>query len=56
MISFVVEGVVSVGDIDKVMVYGFGLCWVVMGLNVLFYLGGGFVGICGFCEYFGGLF
>ena len=55
-ISLAVEGVASVGDIDKAMAYGPGLRWAAMGPNALFHLGGGPAGIRGFCEHLGGPF
>jgi 3-hydroxybutyryl-CoA dehydrogenase len=55
-ISLAVEGVASVGDIDKAMAFGPGLRWAAMGPNALFHLGGGPAGIRGFCEHLGGPF
>lgn len=52
----VVEGVVIIEDIDKVMWVGFGLCWVVMGLIMLFYFGVGDGGLKVFCDYFQDMF
>ncbi|USG62417.1 3-hydroxyacyl-CoA dehydrogenase NAD-binding domain-containing protein [Sneathiella marina] len=50
------EGVASVEDIDKAVVYGPGLRWAAMGPNTLFHLGGGADGIEGFCKHLGGPF
>ena len=53
-INLAVEGVASVGDIDKAVAYGPGLRWAAMGPTTLFHLGGGAGGIRGFCDHLAG--
>ncbi|SDE50903.1 3-hydroxybutyryl-CoA dehydrogenase [Paracoccus isoporae] len=55
-IHLAVEGVASVGDIDKAVAYGPGLRWAAMGPNTLFHLGGGEGGIRSFAEHLGAPF
>ncbi|MDK3017304.1 3-hydroxyacyl-CoA dehydrogenase NAD-binding domain-containing protein [Pseudodonghicola flavimaris] len=52
-INLAVEGVASVGDIDKAVTYGPGLRWAAMGPSCLFHLGGGAGGIRHFCDHIG---
>jgi 3-hydroxybutyryl-CoA dehydrogenase len=52
-IHLVVEGVASVGDVDKAVFAGPGLRWSVMGPHMLFNLGSGGHGLSVFCERFG---
>ncbi|WP_417675508.1 3-hydroxyacyl-CoA dehydrogenase NAD-binding domain-containing protein [Pseudodonghicola sp.] len=52
-INLAVEGVASVGDIDKAVTYGPGLRWAAMGPTCLFHLGGGEGGIRAFCDHLG---
>ncbi|QTD93292.1 3-hydroxyacyl-CoA dehydrogenase NAD-binding domain-containing protein [Burkholderia anthina] len=51
-IHLVVEGVASVGDVDKAVHAGPGLRWSVMGPHMLFNLGSGGHGLGVFCERF----
>ncbi|MEH6405131.1 MAG: 3-hydroxyacyl-CoA dehydrogenase NAD-binding domain-containing protein, partial [Sneathiella sp.] len=55
-IHLAMEGVASVGDIDKAVAFGPGLRWAAMGPNTLLHLGGGEGGIRAFCEHLGGPF
>lgn len=50
-IHMVVEGVASVGDVDKAMWAGPGLRWAAMGPTMLFHLGAS-GGMRGFCDHF----
>lgn len=52
-IHLAVEGVASVGDIDKAIAHGPGLRWAVMGPSTLFHLAGGPGGMQGFCDHLG---
>lgn len=47
------QGVVSIEDIDMVIVYGFGLCWVLMGFYFNLYMLGGEGGIGYMLDYLG---
>ncbi len=49
-IHLVLEGVASVGDVDKAMWAGPGLRWAAMGPTQLFHLGAGEGGIAEFCD------
>lgn len=51
-VHMAVEGVASVGDIDKAMWAGPGLRWAAMGPTTLFHLGAGDGGLQGFCDHF----
>lgn len=55
-IHLAMEGVASVEDIEKAMVFGPGLRWAALGPNTLFHLGGGPGGIRAFCDHLGGPF
>jgi len=49
-IHLVIEGVATVGDVDKAVASGPGLRWAVMGPTLLFHLGGDDGGLAAFCE------
>ena len=49
-IHLVTEGVASVEDVDKAVVYGPGLRWAIMGPHMLFNLGSGGNGLEVFCD------
>ncbi|MDU8943596.1 3-hydroxyacyl-CoA dehydrogenase NAD-binding domain-containing protein [Ovoidimarina sediminis] len=51
-VHMAVEGVASVGDIDKAMWAGPGLRWAAMGPTMLFNLGAGDGGLQAFCDHF----
>jgi 3-hydroxybutyryl-CoA dehydrogenase len=51
-VHMAVEGVASVGDIDKAMWAGPGLRWATMGPTSLFHLGAGEGGLQAFCDHF----
>ena len=51
-ISLVMEGVVSVEDVDKAVWAGPGLRWAAMGPTMLFNLGAGEGGLKAFCDHF----
>ncbi len=48
------QGVVSVEDADAAVCMGPGLCWALMGPNLIYHLGGGPGGIHSFLEHFTG--
>ncbi len=52
-ISLVMEGVASVGDVDKAVSSGPGLRWALMGPHMLFSLASGGLGMEGFIECYG---
>lgn len=51
-VHMALEGVASVGDIDKAMWAGPGLRWAAMGPTTLFHLGAGPGGLQAFCDHF----
>lgn len=53
VISLAQQGVASLEDIDKAVVFGPGLRWAAEGPTTLFHLGGGEGGIAQFCEHLG---
>ena len=52
-IGLIINGVASVGDIDKAVSNGPGLRWALMGPNMIFHLGGGQGGIEHFIDHIG---
>lgn len=55
-IHLVLEGVASVGDVDRAMWAGPGLRWATMGPTQLFGLGAGAGGLAAFCDHFADTF
>lgn len=47
------DGVVMIGEIDDVICFGVGLCWLFMGIFLIYILVGGNVGMCYFMVQFG---
>lgn len=53
LIDLVMNGVCSVEDADKAMVYSVGVRWGVIGQAMILHLGAGPAGLAGFCEKYG---
>ena len=55
-IGLILDGVASVGDVDKALSSGPGLRWALLGPNMIFHLGGGEGGIEYFVDHIGTAF